>query len=219
VIAGRYQGDAAGRVVVASEGGARPPALEARVTVVSRGGASAAAVWARTHLRDLEDRYASAGPGADLDTMAANIVAVSLRHRVLCRFTAFVAVDDAGHLVAGEPHTIVQPVELPRGLSSGAVAAPMRPMARPRASTAGPDHVDAFGSAWPPVGRARSGSGSGTEQGQKFARPLHAPRTADRCRGLHRTLPGTVDRARGVDGRQRVSRKAGRGRRGSGAGG
>jgi Ca-activated chloride channel homolog len=129
VVAGRYRGEAAGGAVVTSPG----PALEAPVNLVN--GDATAAVWARAHLRDLEDRYASAAPGADLDHMAAHIVAVSLRHRVLCRFTAFVAVDDSGDPVAGQPHQIVQPVELPSGWSLQPVGSAIPRMDQPLSAT------------------------------------------------------------------------------------
>jgi Ca-activated chloride channel family protein len=136
VVAGRYGGEPAGRAMVTAQGAAAAVTLEAPITVVNNRAADA--VWARAHLRDLEDRYAAAGPGADLDKMAAHIVAVSVRHRVLCRFTAFVAVDESGQLVGGEAHRITQPVELPLGWSPMAVGGPMRFAARPMAAGAGP---------------------------------------------------------------------------------
>lgn len=67
-------------------------------------------IWARALLRDLEDGYAVT-PSAPLE---ARIVTTSLRFGVLCRFTAFVAIDP--HRSAeGDLHRIVQPVESPRG--------------------------------------------------------------------------------------------------------
>jgi hypothetical protein len=71
-----------------------------------------AGVWARGRLRDLEDRYVVAGNAA----LEKEIVAVSLRFGVLCRFTAFVAVD-RGEVVneGGWLHAVVQPVEQPSG--------------------------------------------------------------------------------------------------------
>jgi Ca-activated chloride channel family protein len=76
------------------------------------------ACWARARVRDLEDRYA-AGPG---DTaLADQITAVSLRHGVLSRFTAFVAVDRTRPAVGGgHPLPAVQPVELPGGWAAAA---------------------------------------------------------------------------------------------------
>jgi Ca-activated chloride channel family protein len=74
--------------------------------------------WARARVRDLEDRYA-AGHG---DTaLADQITAVSLRHGVLSRFTAFVAVDRTRRADAdGQPLPAVQPVELPGGWAAAA---------------------------------------------------------------------------------------------------
>ncbi|WP_084258638.1 VIT domain-containing protein [Microtetraspora malaysiensis] len=73
-------------------------------------GGAARAVWARAHVRDLEDRYAIGDRSLEHE-----IVATSLRFGVLCRFTAFVAVDT--HVAAdGRPeHHVIQPVELPSG--------------------------------------------------------------------------------------------------------
>ncbi|PRX98653.1 VIT domain-containing protein [Allonocardiopsis opalescens] len=80
---------------------------------------SAAAVWARAHLRDLEDRYTigSSGRGApvDLGELERRIVRTSLGSGVLCRFTAFVAVDPEVTAEGGPEHRVVQPVELPEG--------------------------------------------------------------------------------------------------------
>jgi Ca-activated chloride channel family protein len=67
-----------------------------------------AAAWARSRVRTLEDAYAL---GNDRDALERQIVATSLRHRVLCRFTAFVAVDrDTVVNPGGVAPTIVQPV-------------------------------------------------------------------------------------------------------------
>jgi Ca-activated chloride channel family protein len=78
------------------------------------GGSSPAApsVWARGRLRDLEDRYAIDRG----DALEKEIVATSLRFGVLCRFTAFVAVDRSEVVnPGGQVHGIVQPVEQPQG--------------------------------------------------------------------------------------------------------
>jgi len=72
---------------------------------------AATAIWARAHLRDLEDQYAVGGQG----TLEQRIVATSLRHGVLCRFTAFVAVDSRVVTDGTTPHKVVQPVEQPSG--------------------------------------------------------------------------------------------------------
>ncbi|MBK9037516.1 MAG: VWA domain-containing protein [Myxococcales bacterium] len=81
------------------------------------------ATWARAHIRDLEDRYAA---GEATSGLEREIVEVSLRHHVLSRFTAFVAIDRSQVVNrAGAPRPIVQPVEHPAGW--GAPSAPPPP--------------------------------------------------------------------------------------------
>ncbi|GAA4223340.1 VIT domain-containing protein [Actinomadura meridiana] len=86
-------------------------------------------IWARAHVRDLEDRYTVGG----LDDLEQRIVDTSLRFSVLCRFTAFVAVDSRVVTGGDTPHQTVQPVEMPQGWAAPRVmnaafsAAPMPP--------------------------------------------------------------------------------------------
>ncbi|MFG3440555.1 VIT domain-containing protein [Nonomuraea sp. NPDC047897] len=68
------------------------------------------AVWARAHLRELEDRYAMGER-----ELEAEIVRVSLEYGVLCRFTAYVAVDTGKVAEGGPEHRVIQPVEPPSG--------------------------------------------------------------------------------------------------------
>ncbi|MFC4007691.1 VIT domain-containing protein [Nonomuraea purpurea] len=68
------------------------------------------AVWARAHLRELEDRYAMGEH--DLEE---RIVRTSLEYGVLCRFTAYVAVDTRKVADGGPEHRVIQPVEPPSG--------------------------------------------------------------------------------------------------------
>jgi Ca-activated chloride channel family protein len=129
-LAGRWQGVAPPAEItltVLGDGGFRQP-----VTVAAAPPDRAVRTcWARARVRDLEDRYA-AGHG---DTaLADQITAVSLRHGVLSRFTAFVAVDRTRHAAGGgHPRPAVQPVELPGGWAA-AVPMPYAPM--PYASVA-----------------------------------------------------------------------------------
>jgi Ca-activated chloride channel family protein len=76
--------------------------------------AAIAQVWARAQVRALEDRYViGAGNPAALEKQ---IVELSLRHGVLCRFTAFVAVDRSEVVnEGGQQQRITQPVEMPAG--------------------------------------------------------------------------------------------------------
>jgi Ca-activated chloride channel homolog len=75
--------------------------------------------WARARVRDLEDAYAAGDASPEL---ADRIVAVSLAHRVLSRFTAFVAVDRSRRTDLGAPQPVIQPVEMPRGWAMGGPA-------------------------------------------------------------------------------------------------
>ncbi len=111
-IQGRYRGSPNGSVTVRGKDALGSPWEQG----VSSGVASdpaAGAVWARAHLRDLEDRYVTAGAGAAL---ADRIIALSCKWQVLCRFTAFIAIDRGAVVNAsGDVHKVIQPVEMPSG--------------------------------------------------------------------------------------------------------
>lgn len=93
------------------------------------------AAWGRAHIRDLEDRYAA---GEGTSELERQIVAVSLRHRVLSRFTAFVAVDRSVMVAPGHhPRPVVQPVELPAGWSGNAAVPAAAPTPRMNAGYGG----------------------------------------------------------------------------------
>ncbi len=67
-------------------------------------------LWARSRVRALEDRYAAGG--SDERALEAELVQTSLEFSVLCRFTAFVAVDKkevVNH--GGQQHRVTQAVE------------------------------------------------------------------------------------------------------------
>lgn len=111
------------------------------------GPSAVTALWARAHLRDLEDAYA-AFP-ADPKELERQIVATSLRFGVLCRFTAFVAMDERVVTDGGQPHRVIQPVEPASGWEMLAGSAPTerpiaaRAMRRTAAVAAGPDQTRA----------------------------------------------------------------------------
>jgi len=125
VVTGRFRGTPTGAVHLAGLTDDGEP-WSRTVTATVADNPALAAVWARGHLRDLADRYAVAG-GTDLER---EIVAVSLRFGVLCRFTAYLAVDTTVVTDGGTPHRVIQPVEMPAGWEMappppGAVPAPM----------------------------------------------------------------------------------------------
>ncbi|MFC4912213.1 VIT domain-containing protein [Actinomadura gamaensis] len=115
VVTGRYRGEPSGTIVLhgrAPDGSPR----EHRAQAVRTDAPMAAALWARAHLRDLEDSYAAHGSLA----LEQRIVATSLRFGVLCRFTAFVAIDTRVATEGQTPHRVTQPVELPDGWDQSA---------------------------------------------------------------------------------------------------
>jgi Ca-activated chloride channel homolog len=129
VVSGRFEGAAGGAVTVRGRDAAGRP-WSATVPATGGHAPSLAATWARAHLRDLEDRYAS-DPAPDRE-LERRIVETSLRFGVLCRFTAFVAADLQVVNEGGVVHRVLQPVETPAGwamFEKVALAASAMPMA------------------------------------------------------------------------------------------
>jgi Ca-activated chloride channel family protein len=127
-VSGRFAGRATGAVTVRGRDAAGQP-WSATVEATAGDAAALTATWARAHLRDLEDRYATdAAPDRELER---RIVETSLRFGVLCRFTAFVAADVQVVNQGGVVHRVLQPVEAPAGwdmLRRVAAAMPMAAM-------------------------------------------------------------------------------------------
>jgi Ca-activated chloride channel family protein len=143
VVRGRYEGSTSGTVTVSGTD-VTGSAFRVVVPATSVTAPALAAIWARSHLRDLEDRYAVGGG----DRLESDIVDSSLRFGVLCRFTAYVALDPRVVNDGGEVHRVIQPVELPSGweMSGMTLAAGMTPMAAPMAMPApGSAHLSGGG--------------------------------------------------------------------------
>ncbi|MET8154338.1 VIT domain-containing protein [Actinoplanes sp. NPDC049668] len=109
VVFGRYSGAAGAALTVRGRDGDEREFVR-RVPVRHSAEPAVTAQWARSRLRELEDRYAAGE--SDLEK---SIVATSLRHGVLCRFTAFVAVDSRVVNEGGQTRRVTQPVEAPSG--------------------------------------------------------------------------------------------------------
>jgi Ca-activated chloride channel homolog len=129
VVAGRYRGPAEGSLTVTDGEGQ----WSAAVTGQPLHAAAVTAQWARAHLRDLEDRYICARDVGDSEELEQRIVDCSLRFGVLCRFTAFVAVDSRVVAEGAERHRVLQPVEAPAGWDMFATRSAV--MAAPAAMT------------------------------------------------------------------------------------
>ncbi len=109
-ILGRYRGPAKGSVMLQAADAAGRLGSETVSATVSANPAISC-LWARGYIRELEDRYLLGHP-----ELEKRIVDTSLKFGVLCRFTAFVAVDKSEVINAGgQLHQITQPVEAPEG--------------------------------------------------------------------------------------------------------
>ncbi|MFC3385038.1 VIT domain-containing protein, partial [Couchioplanes caeruleus subsp. azureus] len=118
VLFGRYSGAAPGSLTV--HGRTRDDeTFTVEVPADLRDEPAVTAQWARARLRELEDRYAAGENGLEKE-----IVGTSLRYGVLCRFTAFVAVDSRVVHEGGERRRVTQPVEAPSGWEMADQAAP-----------------------------------------------------------------------------------------------
>ena len=114
LLMGRYRGRPQGTVRGARQDTATAAPWREAIVPGVRDNPAIAAAWARGQVRQLEDRYA-AGLG-DRSALEQTIITTSLRFGVLCRFTAYVAVDRAAVVnEGGEVHQITQPVEMPAG--------------------------------------------------------------------------------------------------------
>ena len=124
VLFGRYEGPLRGRVVVRGRRGGE--ALELPVAlqeVRDEDTDGVRSMWARARIDQLQlDPSLSWATAARTKEVTREVIALSLRHRVLTEHTAFVAVDRT-RVVDGRSkgRTVVQGVELPAGVAHEAV--------------------------------------------------------------------------------------------------
>jgi Ca-activated chloride channel family protein len=109
-------------------------------------------LWARARIADLEDEFR----GSQSEAAKKEIVALSIRHTVLTRLTAFVVADDEVVSKGGARRTVVQPVAMPAGWEMGALGAPaVGPMLKMSAPMPrGPGPVRLMGGMPPVTGQA-----------------------------------------------------------------
>ena len=140
VVTGRYRGSSTGSLALrgrTAEGGE----WSAIVAGQRRQAPAVTAQWARAHLRDLEDRYASVSGwrgSTYAEDLAKRIVDTSLRFGVLCRFTSYVALASKDSPVVAEGglrHRVLQPVEAPAGWERADTSQPATSADRPKART------------------------------------------------------------------------------------
>lgn len=102
-------------------------------------------LWAKARIQALEDRFRIADY-SEKEQLKADILALSLEHQVLCRFSAWLAVD-ASEVIAGhqDRQQIVQPVEMPESWDQSLVGGAVPPM---------PMMMQAMPSPMPPIAAA-----------------------------------------------------------------
>lgn len=84
-------------------------------------GAHLAAVWARQRLRDLEDDLTT--DAAHAEELKQELISLSLQYGVLCRFTAWIAIDTAAVVNPdGNNQAVTQAVDLPDGWEDAMVS-------------------------------------------------------------------------------------------------
>jgi Ca-activated chloride channel family protein len=120
VLFGRYRGDLDGTVTVRGRAGGGKVELPVRISAVDHDKAEGlSSVWARERISELLlDPKLPTERTRYRDWVEKEVKRLSLTHRVLTEYTAFVAVDTERSVDGqGSHHTVVQGVELAEGLA------------------------------------------------------------------------------------------------------
>lgn len=127
----RYDRPASGTVYVTGRVGARRVRYPVRVELSAdeRRNAALAPTWARLRIHDLSGDMLTAD-SAEHDRLRQEITSLALGHRLVSQYTAFVAVDSSRIVGDGRPLRVMQPVELPEGVSYEGIFGE-RPSGRP----------------------------------------------------------------------------------------
>jgi len=117
-LVGRYTRPARGTVVVSGRRGTRRVSYRLQVELPAAEDAHAVLgpVWARHKIHELSSRMLSAGE-EERPRFIQAITDLALEHRLASAYTAFVAVDETRVVGDGRPLRVLQPVELPEGVS------------------------------------------------------------------------------------------------------
>jgi Ca-activated chloride channel homolog len=112
-------------------------------------------LWARARIVDLEDEFRASRS----EVAKKEIVALSIRHTVLTRFTAFVVVDDEVVNQGGKRRTAVQPVEMPAEWEMTQAMPAGRPMVLSAPLARGPGRAPPKMMRGMPAAMAQAGAG------------------------------------------------------------
>ncbi|MEP6689510.1 MAG: VIT domain-containing protein [Gemmatimonadaceae bacterium] len=117
-VIGRFTRAAKGTAYVTGRIGARRVRVAVRVDLPESEPLHAALgpVWARSRIADLSTAMLTADSSSSR-RLAQDITALAVEHHLVSQYTSFVAVDESRVVGNGMPVRIVQPVELPEGVS------------------------------------------------------------------------------------------------------
>ncbi len=113
---GRYTKGGDAEIVVSGQLGKQPYQQKVRIRLPQNQSAheAMATVWARQKVQELMDNMVKEGQTPKL---IEEVTQTGLTFRLMTQWTSFVAVEEKVVNVEGKPQTVVQPVELPEGVS------------------------------------------------------------------------------------------------------
>jgi len=120
VVTGRFTTPGSGTVRVTGTVGGQRWSRDISVTLPAPGEGSEAAdrLWASRRLAQLRRQGYSPGLSSrESDEVRESMIGLSLDYRVICEYTAFVAVDSETRTAAGDPSRIDVPLNMPHGVS------------------------------------------------------------------------------------------------------
>jgi len=132
VITGRFERPGTGTVRVTGSLGGRTWTRNISVTLPRNGEGNIAAdrLWASRRLAGLRrETYSPSLSQAERDDITESMIGVSLDYRVLCEYTAFVAVDSERRAGSADPLRVDVPVNMPVGVSYQGVFGQPAPVA------------------------------------------------------------------------------------------
>lgn len=141
----RYPRAGRGRVLLRGLRGGAPyeQSLDVELPERSEANAALAPMWARARVDDLMSRdLQGLQTGSFPQALREEIVEVALAHRLLTRFTSFVAVEEKVVNEGGRQRTVSVPVEMPQGVTYEGIFGERAEALAPSAATA---FVDASG--------------------------------------------------------------------------
>jgi Ca-activated chloride channel family protein len=114
VVSGHYTRGGIATVIVHGRQDGRDVSFAVPVTLAERDATrpAIATVWARQRIAELSRELIKKDDAARV----AEIIELSIRHKILTQYTAFVAVDDS-RKTAGDAKRVVVPVEIPAGVT------------------------------------------------------------------------------------------------------